>query len=49
MFLQQISYVLVSEDVRQVLLKQQAMAVLLKRFFDRLIAEERELSGQMVA
>lgn len=33
MFLQQISYVLVSEDVRLVLLKQQAMAVLSKRFF----------------
>ncbi len=34
MFLQQISYVLVSEDVRLALLKQQAMAVLPKRFFD---------------
>ena len=40
---------IVSEDVRQVLVKQQAMAVLLMRFFDRLIAEERELFEQMAA
>ena len=40
---------IVSEDVRQVLVKQQAMAILLKRFFDRLIKEEKELFGKTAA
>lgn len=31
---------IVCDDVRLVLLRQQAMAVLLKRFFDRVITEE---------
>lgn len=34
---------IVSEDVRQVLVKQQAMAILLKEFFDEVIEEEGEL------
>ena len=40
---------IVGEDVRQVLVKQQAMAILLKRFFDRLIKEEKELLGKTAA
>lgn len=40
---------IVSEDVRQVLVRQQAMAILLKRFFDRLIAEGGELPAGRAA
>lgn len=45
----ELRYRAVVERERQVLVKQQAMAILLKRFFDRLIAEEGELFGQMAA
>ncbi|WP_288207851.1 hypothetical protein [uncultured Parabacteroides sp.] len=40
---------IVGENVRQILIKQQAMAILLKRFFDRLIRDEKDLFGKTAA